>query len=76
MAWIKHGVPQGSILHPLLFLIYMNDLPRFINNKSIFTVFADYTSKLFAYSNTTEFIANKYIIFGIINIWFKDNYLS
>lgn len=47
--YIEAGVPQGSVLGPLLYLFYTSDLPT--NNKMLTTTFADDTAILYSHPN-------------------------
>jgi len=73
---ITNGIPQGSILGPLLFLLYVNDLPQITNDNSKIVLFSDDTSMYITNPNPLNFekIVNK--IIQDINEWFNTNLLS
>ena len=53
MLTMTCGVPQGSTLGPLLFLIYINDMPN-CSNKLQFRLFADDTNVFYSNSSIDE----------------------
>ena len=75
-AWadVPLGVPQGSVLGPILFNIFINDLFIFIT-ETLVCNFADDTS-IYAHGNTIDIVINK-LEMDLRNalIWFKNNSL-
>jgi hypothetical protein len=73
---IKCGVPQGSILGSLFFLLYINDLPKIINKDNNMILFVDDTSIIITDTNNPAFnitINNK---LQDLNTWFNVHLLT
>jgi hypothetical protein len=73
---IQYGVPQGSVLGPVLFLLYINDLPKIISELSKPILFADDTGIIISDTDPTNFKIKINKVFDITNKWFATNLLT
>ena len=72
---ITCGVPQGSVLGPLFFLLFINDLPKCCPSGKV-RIFADDTNVFFHCNNIKELIEIGQRIMNQLHTWFTANKLT
>ena len=71
---LECGVPQGSIMGPLLFLLYVNDMPGAVNCEML--LYADDTCLVFQDKDLDTISVRLNTEFNKLCDWFVDNKLN
>ena len=74
MVRIEYGVPQGSVLGPLLFILYINDLKNALMSK--LRLFADDTCLLIKNNNLKELQEQGNQDLNMLQSWMAANKLT
>ena len=66
------GLPQGSVLAPLLFLFYINDLATTLNNDVVIALFADDVSILTTAHKREDAEATAQSVVSFVVTWSQE----
>ena len=72
---VNIGVPQGTILGPILFLIYVNDLTKAVTNHAQINIFADDVVIYSNHSSIEQLQMNLQDTMTNVNKWYQRNKL-